>query len=209
MTLEELAKVAGYLVVGVDDDRSFKLKSMASAMDPTALYYRFLWKLAQTLKPAFSVEIGTYVGTSAVHMADGNPDGTVLTIDMNQDAKNIVDRLEIPNLIAVHDSSALAVKLLKMLPPIDVLFIDGNHCFNNCYGEYDLYRPFVRDGGVILFDDIDIDRQMETAWKYILDPKISLKSLHYTGFGAAIKDPSVSIPKWADIASKAAAEFAK
>lgn len=208
MTLAELEKIAAECPA-IEDDRSFKLKGLASAMDPQALYYRFLRQLTRTMKPAFSVEIGTYVGTSAAHMADGHPDGMVLTIDLNVDAKNIVDRMEVPNLIAVHDSSAIAVKLLRMLPPIDLLFIDGNHSFNNCYGEYEMYRPFVRDGGVILFDDVRLDNQMQAAWRYIPDPKVELPAMHYTGFGAAIKDPAVKVPKWADIVNEAAQAWVK
>ncbi len=207
MTIEELVKIAQYLVEGVDDDRHPRLWGMPSANDPQSLYYRFLRQLARVMKPKFSVEIGTYVATASAHMADGYPDGKVMTIDNDQNAKNNADRLGIPNLIAVHDTSAIAAKLLPLMPPIDILFIDGNHTFNNCYGEYVIYRPFVRDGGVILFDDIDLCKEMEVAWKYIPDQKVSLKKLHYTGFGLAIKTPGVIVRSWDEVAPLAAAEF--
>lgn len=37
---------------------------------------------------------------------------------------------------------------------IDFLFIDGDHSYNGCKSDYDLYSPFVADGGVIAFHDI-------------------------------------------------------
>jgi len=193
--------------LGKPDDRPERLRQMPSAMDSTALYYRFLYELARNWKPNLQVEIGTFVGSSCAHMAMGHPGGVVVTIDMDFEATRIAGSLDLPNLWPIHSASALAVKQIGCLRDIDILFIDGNHCFNNCYGEYVLYRPLVRQGGIILFDDIDLDAQMKTAWKYILDEKRSLPSLHYTGFGACVVNHEIDVPSWDEVAPKAALEF--
>jgi predicted O-methyltransferase YrrM len=208
MTLQELEVLAN-IPGNRMDDRPPWLLSMPSANQPDSYYYRFLRELTRTMKPRLSVEIGTYVGTGAAHLADGYPEGAVVTIDCNEGARGMADALNIVNLCAVHGDSAQSVKMFRATHPIDILFIDGAHTFNNCYGEYVMYRPFVRDGGVILFDDIEYGRQMEVAWKYIPDPKIALKRLHYTGFGAAIKTPGVVVSTWNEVATAAAAEFSK
>jgi len=38
--------------------------------------------------------------------------------------------------------------------PIDLLFIDGDHSYEGVVADYDLYRPLVRPGGLIVFHDI-------------------------------------------------------
>lgn len=47
-------------------------------------------------------------------------------------------------------------ELLKVLNgrEIDFLFIDGDHSYQGCRSDYELYSPFVADGGVIAFHDI-------------------------------------------------------
>lgn len=36
---------------------------------------------------------------------------------------------------------------------LDILFIDGNHSYNQCKLDYKLYAPLVREGGYIIFHD--------------------------------------------------------
>ncbi len=48
----------------------------------------------------------------------------------------------------------------KILPKgwdtkIDVLFIDGDHTYEGCKADIEVWSPFVKDGGVILFHDAD------------------------------------------------------
>lgn len=46
---------------------------------------------------------------------------------------------------------------------IDILFIDGDHRYEGVKKDFLCYRPFVRDGGLILFHDIVQDKG-GTAW---------------------------------------------
>jgi predicted O-methyltransferase YrrM len=41
--------------------------------------------------------------------------------------------------------------------PIDLLFIDGDHSYEGVKNDWNLFHPFVRPGGVVLFHD--------TAWQ--------------------------------------------
>jgi predicted O-methyltransferase YrrM len=47
-----------------------------------------------------------------------------------------------------HVGAALGGELL------DVLFIDGDHSFKGVSGDFTLYSPFVKEGGLIMFHDI-------------------------------------------------------
>jgi cephalosporin hydroxylase len=54
---------------------------------------------------------------------------------------------------------------------LDVLFIDGDHTLEGVTRDFQLYRPFVRDGGIIAFHDIMEDSFTRTG----------VKTGHWTG----------------------------
>lgn len=206
-TLADLEDLEGRLP-SIEDRRPDWLKGMPSAHDSTALYYRFLYEFTKMYHPVTVLEIGTYVGTSAAHLAMGYKNTSVVTIDHNPDSAKQLVKYEVPNLAPVTADSATAVghPIVKSCAPYDVLFIDGNHTFNQAYGEYEIYRPLLVDGAIIFFDDISLPmktHEMEVLWEFIPDPKIRLDLCHYTGFGAAKKDPSVTIVPWKEAVIKA------
>jgi RimJ/RimL family protein N-acetyltransferase len=161
-------------------------------LDPTSVYYRFLFECSRTLRPAVVFEIGTCEGKSAAHLAAGNPDGLVITLDVRPTARTHVENLRLPNLVFLQSDSMDAPRNLRHMPKIDLLFIDGDHRFDQVYAEYALYRPHVKDDGLIFFDDIDISGEMRRLWAAIPDPKESLPALHYTGFGVAARSAAIA-----------------
>ena len=187
--LAQLAQLAKSFL-DFPDERPQWLKDLD--MDPTSVYYRYLFEFARKFRPGISLEIGTCEGKSAAHLAAGNPEGVVVTLDIKPEAKRLADALLLPNLVAIVGDSIALLDRLKWIPSLDVLFVDGDHTFRNAYGEYVAYRPHVHDGGLVFFDDIAISDGMRRVWESVPDPKESLPNLHYTGFGVAKKDSSVS-----------------
>jgi len=203
LTFEELEKLVAAIASGrIPDDRPGWLLDMPSARDNTAYYYPFFYQLAKR-GPFKMLEIGTYLGTSSAHMAYGakvGKGGQVYTIDVNpgatQCAEEVARAADLELTPVTGDALAIA-KSFKPFGPFDILFIDSNHNFNQAYSEYVQYRPLVRDGGAIFFDDISLDMancEMDVLWEFIVDPKRRLDPLHYTGFGVATKDPAVRPP---------------
>lgn len=158
--------------------------------DPTSTYYRFFYEVTRTIRPKVCFEIGTCEGKSAAHLAAGNPAGLIVTLDIRTSARQSVDALRLPNIVSLLCDSIEATRQLRYLPEIDILFIDGDHRLEQSYREYLAYRPFVRNGGLIFFDDISINDEMKVMWNAIADPKCALPRLHYTGFGVAVKSPT-------------------
>ena len=191
-------------LAGLPDGRPDWLKKLPSASDSTALYYRLFFELVRRKKPPAILEIGTYVGTSAAHFAAAHPGSFVVTLDHNPDAARQIDLLNLANVFAVTRNSGQGARdpAVRARAPYDILFIDANHTFNDAYGEYELYRPLVAEGGLIFFDDIRLDmktKEMAVLWEMIPDPKLELSAAHYTGFGVAKKDPAVIVRRWAEI----------
>lgn len=64
----------------------------------------------------------------------------VVLIDGNSHEKSTIDRL----------------KDILEGKEIDVLFIDGDHTYEGCKMDYDMYSPLVRKGGIIAIHDINM-----------------------------------------------------
>lgn len=177
-----------HLAVHGPDDRAEWLKDLPWAHEP---YYRFLRLVAHGRR--YSVEIGTRLGTSASHLADGCRDsGTVLTIDLDPSCavvmQGIMQTRCLTNVVIATTESSKGISLVNQ--PIDLLFIDGDHTYESSYSDYLAYRPYVADGGLIIFDDPTLSDEMRRMWGDVVDEKILLPELHHSGFGVAIKTAS-------------------
>lgn len=171
--------------------------------EPVTSYYRFLARLA--LHAERCLEIGTYQGSSAAHLAAF--DARVITIDVNPDAARIVSEFASAQGLRITPITANSGFVLQdpveaakihAIAPYDILYIDGDHTFNSAYGDYVRFWPLVREGGIMVFDDIKLGMagdEMHVFWNRIIDPKVELDALHETGFGAAIRG-SVPPPPW-------------
>jgi predicted O-methyltransferase YrrM len=76
------------------------------------------------------------------------------------------------------------------------LFIDGNHAYEVAKEDYDNYFPKVKEGGIILIDDIDFTDGMRRFWEEIKEDKFDVNYIRpiYTirpgqgvGFGVVLK----------------------
>lgn len=139
---------------------------------------------------ARTLEIGICGGQSATHLAAGNSDGVVISIDIKLEAKSLIDALLIPDLVSVTCDSMAGPHLFRWMPEIDVHYIDGDHTLSQAYGEYELYLYFVRDGALVFFDELHISPEMEFMWRSVADPKGDLVVLHYVALDVALKDPA-------------------
>lgn len=201
ITLNDCETLAGHLLEFPEIRPPWLLELTKRSLNPgdEGLYYRFFSDFVKWFGPGVRVwEIGTNLGCASAHFAVGNPTSVVTTVDINPDAAIQTRKLGLKNITAITGDS------MQILPtePQDILFIDGNHTFNQAYSEYVRYRPFVRNGGFIFFDDISLPMatwEMHVLWDCIRDPKMRLDNLHNTGFGAVKVDHTISVPLWGDV----------
>jgi hypothetical protein len=215
LSLIDVMELADLALTG-PDLRPSSLRALRDAEHPTCPYYRFLFALggAQTpaawphLGPFLAIEVGTYCGTSAAHLAAGG--GHVVTIDINPDAARQVE-MHLGGLAVeavTGDSREVLHRLVQTQAPVcDVAFIDGLHDFEHAYREYRLARQLVCNGGLIIFDDAGLEMdgdEMEVTWDLIADPKIRIDDLHpNVGFGVVIKDERIELSPVEDVAGDA------
>lgn len=163
-------------------------------LDDNALYYRFLYAVADRFTPSNIVEIGTAIGWSAIHLAGGNRVGKTISIDIDAEAIKrgslLAKKFGLLNIEFITSDSCDA-KILERLPKtIDILYIDGEHTYERSCRELAFYGPRIKSGGIVILDDIRISDEMKALWESIRLPKIDVSWLHEVygvGFGAFVK----------------------
>ena len=128
---------------------------------------RILSMLSKMVRPSHILEIGTFVGYSAICLAEGlGEDGRLLTLEKNDELEDTIrQNLALSPLGEKIDLQiGNALEILSSLQPssFDLVFIDAD---KREYTEYlQAVLPLVRPGGWILADN--------TLWDgHIIDPE--------------------------------------
>lgn len=146
-----------------------------SAMLSGFVQGRVLSMFSNMIRPKVVLEIGTYLGYSALCFAEGLADGgKVITLDVNEEtnkvARSFVEKTEFKNRIEFHLGNA--VDVIPQLPEtFDLVFIDADKTNYSKY--YNLVFDRVRSDGFIIADNV--------LWsaKVLLDEKDEdTKALH-------------------------------
>jgi caffeoyl-CoA O-methyltransferase len=117
---------------------------------------RILSMFSNMIRPKVVLEIGTYLGYSALCFAEGLVDGgKVITLDVQEDtnkvARSFVERSQYAKSIEFHLGNA--VDIIPTLPEtFDLVFIDADK--PNYSNYYDLVFDKVVKGGFIIADNV-------------------------------------------------------
>jgi predicted O-methyltransferase YrrM len=117
----------------------------------------FLRQVLEELKPARTVELGTFRGFTAALLSlvtstqtvsiDIQDYGTQAAYSFSYHLAYVLDDATSPDCV----TQAEAV----LGGPIDLLFIDDGHYYETILKEFEVWRPHVRPGGWIVFHDIN------------------------------------------------------
>ena len=127
-----------------------------SAMLSGFVQGRVLSMFSHMIRPSVVLEIGTYLGYSALCLAEGlATGGKVITLDIQEDtnkvARSFVERSAFKNSIEFHLGNA--VDVIPTLPEtFDLVFIDADK--PNYSNYYNLVFDRVRPHGFILADNV-------------------------------------------------------
>lgn len=161
-------------------------------------------KLTELITPMSGcriLEIGTGWGESAAFFSALKPEWKIYSIDgfgLYGDGRiysewdhNAVKKISLglpPNVIQIlGDSSKIPWEL-----PIDLLFIDGDHSFEGCYSDFKQFHNWVREGGLICFDDYNQPNNPANGVKKVVhsileDDPAGYHLIHYGYYAAILK----------------------
>jgi len=116
---------------------------------------RILKMLVRMIRPQMVLEIGTFVGYSALCMAEGLPEGgEVHTIEIDDELEDFIreqfSKSPYEKSITLHIGDGLTV-IPQLNQVFDLVFIDADKRLYRDY--YELVLPKVKSGGFILADN--------------------------------------------------------
>lgn len=117
---------------------------------------RILSMFSNMIRPKVVLEIGTYLGYSALCLAEGLVDGgKVITLDILEDtnkiARSFVERTKFKDCIEFHLGNATDI-IPTLHETFDLVFIDADK--PNYSNYYNLVFDKVRPGGFIIADNV-------------------------------------------------------
>ena len=98
------------------------------------------------------VQIGCFKGRSSWYIINGKQphiDAYLIDIDLQPEMKILKC-----DTIHVIEANSQIESTLQGIPPIEFLFIDGDHSFNGELKDIELWYPKVISGGVIMVHDV-------------------------------------------------------
>lgn len=145
-----------------DDPLLMEIESFTAANHPQShmlsghLQGQLLSQLSYMIQPERILEIGTFVGYSALCLVKGlRPDGALHTIELREaDAKTAranFDRSPFNEKMHLYTGDALTV-MEQLKESWDLVFIDADKI--NYIRYYEAVFPFVRKGGWIIADNV-------------------------------------------------------
>jgi predicted O-methyltransferase YrrM len=173
-----------------------KIATIAGSSLTRPSFCRLLFKMTHHYKPLNIIELGTSFGLATLYMAKANEQSKIFTIEgaskiadiaqLNFDifkAKNIeIRRGNINNVLP---------EVLKKIPSLDMIFLDGNHQKQPTIDYFEQSLPFANEKTIFIFDDIYWSAEMTEAWETIKKhPKVTL-SIDIYQFGVVFINKEV------------------
>ena len=137
-------------------NRETNLKCIKPRMISGHLQGRLLSFISQMMRPKRILEIGTYTGYATLCLAEGlSDDGRIDTIEIDEELEEMIRRYFSQSAynekITLHIGDALLV--LKQLDATwDLVFMDAEK--DDYIAYYELVLPRLRQGGIILADNV-------------------------------------------------------
>jgi predicted O-methyltransferase YrrM len=152
--------------------RSVPLRYVAAVGSIVPYWGCFLLLCAKALNARAVLELGSCAGISSSYLAAAPTCAWFATIE----GSRALSRLAAEHLAAVNPSARVINRtfddgldeLLPALPgPLDLVFVDGEHTARAQQRYFDRLWPRLREGGVLLFDDIRWDRDVLEGWRLL------------------------------------------
>ena len=133
---------------------------------------RMLFRLINWLKPKYMVELGTAFGITTMYQAMASLNGKMITIEGCDEtaamALETFEAMEAENVeIVVGNFDVVLPTILKNLPQLDYMFIDGNHRKEPTLKYFEMCLPYVHNDTILVFDDVRWSDGMFEAWQTI------------------------------------------
>jgi len=156
----------------VNNNRQKKIGDIArNALKPPKLA-QLLHRLAADLQPRNIIELGTCLGTTTLYLQNAAPEAKVYTLEGCPETARIAKETFTNGGIGIIEPTVgnfddTLPGIIKNLPQLDFVFVDGNHQKEATLRYFEWCLPKVHEGTMLIFDDIYWSEGMKKAWAEI------------------------------------------
>lgn len=148
-----------------------KISKIFSTSSSKGKYGNLLYKISTYYQPKSILELGTSLGIGTLHLALGNPNTSVFTIDACKNTSNQAIQnfrsLGIQNIIPIQSTFVDYISTLSN-EKFDLIFIDGHHD-GIALTKYILdLDAFSHNDTIFILDDIRWSKSMLNAWNELI-----------------------------------------
>lgn len=138
-------------------------------------YARLLYRLVNHMKYESVLELGTSLGITTLYLSEATK-GSVITVDASEPISKIARSLNKKKRRIDYRVDTFDNELHKLEgETFDFIFIDGDHKGESLIRYFNQLRPFLKEYGCIVVDDINWSQDMSSAWKKLCgNPSIDL-----------------------------------
>jgi len=151
---------------------STTVSSIAKISGSPLKYCRLLFRLVNRFKPATSLELGTSLGISTMHIAAAEPSGKLITLEANPEAIAVANenfrKAGLSNVKVIEGLFSKTLPgALKELKRLDLVFVDGDHRKQPTLSYIRQMLPYFHNDSLLIMDDIHWSKEMEEAWEEV------------------------------------------
>ncbi len=166
-----------------------KISSIAQSALKSPKYARLLYRFSQYFQHQNSIELGTSLGVTTTYLAQVPGLKKLITMEGSpqiaafaQKQFRLMDLTAIEVVTGNFDDTLVGV--LKTLPQVDFVYIDGNHRKLPTLQYFNLVLENCNPNTCMVFDDIHWSKEMEEAWEFIrADKRVKLTiDVFFLGF---------------------------
>lgn len=139
-----------------------------------------LHRICAFYEPQTCLELGTNLGFSTMYQASALPESRFISMEgaeslAAQAQRNFANaELEIEMRVGEFGKE-LGSLLEEDDIQFDYVFLDGNHRYEPTIAYFECLLPFMKEGSMLILDDINWSREMEQAWAEIVGhPEVTL-----------------------------------
>ena len=173
---------------GAGSKRLGNIRPVASILKTSSSkgkYGDFLYQISKHYKFKKTLEFGTSLGIGSIHMALGNKNGKVTTVEACENTRALAlksfKKTSTNNVLSLHSTFNDYLKIAKK-EEFDLIFVDGHHDGDALLDYMKELKDFSHSNTMFILDDIRWSNSMFDAWnklKRSADYNISIDAFRF------------------------------